>query len=58
MGNYTREEILQMVEDECVVIIRIKFNEMFWSIKNIDFCISDLYLIHLQSCRGVHSREK
>ena len=88
MGNYTREEILQMVEDEDVEFIRLQFTDMFGAIKNIavtarelpralnnqcvidgeqiagtsglkmQICISDLYLIHLQSCRGVHSREK
>ncbi len=35
MGNYTREEILQMVEEEDVVFIRLQFTDMFGAIKNI-----------------------
>lgn len=35
MGNYTREEILQMVEDEDVEFIRLQFTDMFGVIKNI-----------------------
>lgn len=29
MGNYTREEILQMVEEEDVEFIRLQFTDMF-----------------------------
>lgn len=35
MGNYTREEILQMVEEENVEFIRLQFTDMFGAIKNI-----------------------
>ena len=35
MGNYTREEILQMVEEEDVEYIRLQFTDMFGAIKNI-----------------------
>ncbi len=35
MGNYTREEILQMVEEEDVEFIRLQFTDMFGAIKNI-----------------------
>ena len=35
MGNYTREEILQMVEEEDVEFIRRQFTDMFGAIKNI-----------------------
>ena len=35
MGNYTREEILQMVEDEDVEFIRLQFTDMFGTLKNI-----------------------
>lgn len=35
MGNYTSEEILQMVEDEDVEFIRLQFTDMFGMIKNI-----------------------
>ena len=29
MGNYTREEILQMAEEEDVEFIRLQFTDMF-----------------------------
>ena len=35
MGNYTREEILQMVEEEDVEFIRLQFTDMFGANKNI-----------------------
>ena len=35
MGNYTREEILQMVAEEDVEFIRLQFTDMFGAIKNI-----------------------
>ena len=35
MGNYTREEILQMVDEEDVEFIRLLFTDMFGAIKNI-----------------------
>ena len=35
MGNYTREEILQMVEEDDVEFIRLQFTDMFGAIKNI-----------------------
>ena len=35
MGNYTREEILQMVEEEDVEFIRLQFTDIFGAIKNI-----------------------
>ena len=35
MGTYTREEILQMVDEEDVEFIRLQFTDMFGAIKNI-----------------------
>lgn len=35
MGNYSREEILQLVEEEDVEFIRLQFTDMFGVIKNI-----------------------
>lgn len=35
MGNYTREEILEMVRDEDVEFIRLQFTDMFGILKNI-----------------------
>lgn len=35
MGNYSREEILQLVEEEDVEFIRLQFTDMFGAIKNI-----------------------
>ena len=42
MGNYTREEILQMVEEEDVEFIRLQFTDMFGAIKNIAVTARDL----------------
>ena len=36
MGNYTREEILQMVEEEDVEFIRLQFTDMYRS--NQKYC--------------------
>ncbi|MCD8153286.1 MAG: glutamine synthetase family protein [Clostridiales bacterium] len=35
MGNYTREEVMQMAEDEDVEFIRLQFTDMFGALKNI-----------------------
>lgn len=35
MGNYTREQILQMAEEEDVEFIRLQFTDMFGTLKNI-----------------------
>ena len=35
MGNYTREEILAMAEEEDVEFIRLQFTDMFGTLKNI-----------------------
>ena len=35
MGNYTREQILQMVEEEDVEFIRLQFTDMYGILKNI-----------------------
>ena len=42
MGNYTREEILQMVEEEDVEFIRLQFTDMFGCLKNIAIPYSKL----------------
>ena len=44
MGNYTREEILQMVEEEDVEFIRLQFTDMFGAIKNIAVTVFLEYL--------------
>ncbi len=33
MGNYTREEVLQMAEDEDVEFIRLQFTDMFGTLE-------------------------
>ena len=38
MGNYTREEILQMVEEEDVEFIRLQFTDIFGVLKNVAIC--------------------
>lgn len=35
MGNYTREEVLQIAEEEDVEFIRLQFTDMFGTLKNI-----------------------
>lgn len=35
MGNYTREEVLQMAEEEDVEFVRLQFTDMFGVLKNI-----------------------
>lgn len=42
MGNYTREEVLQMVEDEDVEFIRLQFTDMFGTLKNIAITAREL----------------
>ena len=42
MGNYTREEILQMVEEEDVEFIRLQFTDMFGTLKNIAITAREL----------------
>ena len=56
MGNYTREEVLQMAEDEDVEFIRLQFTDMFGTLKNIAITARelpralDLSLIHIYWC--------
>lgn len=35
MGNYTREEVLQIAEEEDVEFVRLQFTDMFGTLKNI-----------------------
>ena len=35
MNNYTREDILRMVEEEDVGFIRLQFTDIFGTMKNI-----------------------
>ena len=42
MGNYTREEILQMAEEEDVEFIRLQFTDMFGTLKNIAITAREL----------------
>lgn len=42
MGNYTREEVLQMAEDEDVEFIRLQFTDMFGTLKNIAITAREL----------------
>ena len=42
MGNYTREEILQMVEEEDVEFIRLQVTDMFGTLKNIAITAREL----------------
>lgn len=42
MGNYTREQILDMVDEEDVEFIRLQFTDMFGTLKNIAVTSSQL----------------
>lgn len=42
MGNYTREEVLQMAEEEDVEFIRLQFTDMFGALKNIAITAREL----------------
>lgn len=42
MGNYTREEVLQMAEEEDVEFIRLQFTDMFGTLKNIAITAREL----------------
>ena len=56
MGNYTREEILQMAEEEDVEFIRLQFTDMFGTLKNIAITARELFpavvsMGELQKCQ-------
>ena len=42
MKNYTKEQILHMVEEEDVEFIRLQFTDMFGVLKNIAIPVSRL----------------
>lgn len=42
MGNYTREQILDMIDDEDVEFIRLQFTDMFGNLKNIAVTASQI----------------
>ncbi|MGN8630821.1 glutamine synthetase family protein [Blautia sp. HCP3S3_G3] len=42
MGNYTREEVLQIAEDEDVEFVRLQFTDMFGTMKNIAVTVREL----------------
>ena len=42
MGDYTKEAILQMAEEEDVEFIRLQFTDMFGTLKNIAIPYSKL----------------
>ena len=43
MGNFTRESILKMTEEEDVEFIRLQFTDMFGTLKNIAITARELY---------------
>ena len=53
MNNYTREDILRMVEEEDVGFIRLQFTDIFGTMKNIAiilvcalaYCFGVIYLL-------------
>ena len=42
MGNYSREEIIQLAEEEDVEFIRLQFTDMFGTLKNIAVTVREL----------------
>ena len=42
MHNYTREDILQLVEEEDVAFIRLQFTDIFGMMKNMAVTVSQL----------------
>ena len=42
MNNYTREDILRMVEEEDVGFIRLQFTDMYGTLKNVAITSSSL----------------
>lgn len=42
MNNYTREDILRMVEEEDVGFIRLQFTDMYGTLKNVAITCSQL----------------
>lgn len=51
MGNYSRKEILQLVEEENVEFIRLQFTDMFGVIKNIAVTSRELPRVLDNRCR-------
>ena len=51
MGNYSRKEILQLVEEEDVEFIRLQFTDMFGVIKNIAVTSRELPRVLDNRCR-------
>ena len=49
MKNYTREDILNLVEEEDVGFIRLQFTDIFGTMKNVAITVSQLKLslIHI-----------
>ena len=42
MSKYTKQDIIQMVEDEDVEFIRLQFTDMFGTLKNVAITKSQL----------------
>ena len=42
MSKYTKQDIIQMVEDEDVEFIRLQFTDMFGTLKNVAITSSQL----------------
>ena len=42
MNNYTKEDIIRLVEEEDVEFIRLQFTDLFGNLKNIAITVSQL----------------
>ena len=51
MHNYTREDILEMVEEEDVGFIRLQFTDIFGTMKNMAVTVSQLEKAMNNECR-------
>ncbi|MDO5135314.1 MAG: type I glutamate--ammonia ligase [Eubacteriales bacterium] len=65
MGNYTRDEVLQMAEDEDVEFIRLQFTDMFGILKNIAItarelprALDDQYLVDGSFIAGIAGEQE
>ena len=50
MNNYTKEDIIRLVEEEDVEFIRLQFTDLFGNLKNIAVTASQLDRV-LNNCR-------
>ena len=50
MNNYTKEDIIRLVEEEDVEFIRLQFTDLFGNLKNIAVTASQLDRVLINNC--------